>query len=118
MHEASLVHSIFEEVRQYLESNHAARITNIQLEIGTYSNIEPLLLREAFNVLKNGTPFETTTLTVEPVTAEARCYTCGKIFQPAEFPFYCPACGHYGGELIRGHDLIIKRIEMEVPEHA
>jgi hydrogenase nickel incorporation protein HypA/HybF len=118
MHEASLVYSIFEEVQQQTAVQNPSQITEIILEVGMFSNIEPVLLREAFDVLKQGTAFEKTNLRIESVTAEVRCYVCRQIYQPAGFPFYCPSCSQYGGEILKGHDLIIQRIEMEVPENA
>jgi hydrogenase nickel incorporation protein HypA/HybF len=118
MHEASLVYSIFEEVQQHTASQESPQVTEIILEVGMFSNIEPLLLREAFEVLKLNTPFEKTNLHIDTITAEVRCFSCRGVYQPVEFPFYCPSCGHYGGEILKGHDLIIQRIEMEVPDHA
>ncbi len=118
MHETSIVQNLFDVIREDYLKHEPARVTAVTLELGTFSNIEPVLLNEAFQVMKKGTEFESTELSLQTVETIAECYHCRHRFMPEEFPFLCPSCGQFGGKVIQGGDLIIKHIEMEVPDHA
>ena len=55
-------------------------------------------------------------LFVERVPALGRCPQCGAETEP-EFPLLlCGRCGAPGVELAGGRDLVLKSVEMEVPE--
>lgn len=118
MHETSIVQNLFDVIREDYIKNNPVHVTAVTLEVGKFSNIEPVLLNEAFQVMKRETEFEFMKLSVHTVKTIAECYYCLHRFVPDEFPFLCPSCGQFGGKVIQGGDLIIKHIEMEVPDHA
>ncbi len=118
MHETSLIQNMFDVIREDYLTDPSARITAVTLEVGSFSNIEPLLLNEAFQVMKRGTEFDATLLRIQSVITLVECHHCDHRYEPSEFPFLCPSCGQFGGKVIRGDDLIVKHIEMEVTEYA
>lgn len=118
MHETSLIQNLFDVVRENYLDDPNARLTSITLEVGTFSNIEPVLLSEAYQVMKTGTEFESADLIVKTIITLVECHHCDHRYEPAEFPFLCPSCGQFGGKVIRGDDLIVKHIELEVTDYA
>jgi hydrogenase nickel incorporation protein HypA/HybF len=113
LHEVSLIQNLFELIKQEKERKKAQKIVKIELEVGSFSGAEPLLLKQAFEILKKGTEFEEAELIIKQIKTKAKCFDCKKIFTPDIFPFECPFCGNFGGEIIEGKEIIIKRIEME-----
>ena len=116
MHEASLVQSMFDILEEEILPKDVEKVVRIQLELGTLSNAEPLLLEECFAVMKKGTIFETATFDIDNVKTEVKCLICDHVFYPETFPFLCPKCEAIGGEITSGDDIIIKKIEMEVKD--
>ena len=54
MHEESLVRSLLHQVEDLAQQHHATEVEDIEVEIGPLSGVEPLLVREAFERLKDG----------------------------------------------------------------
>ncbi len=113
MHEFSLIQNLFEIVKEKIQRQ--AKILKIEIEVGKISGAEPVLLKEAFEALKKGTEFEEAKLDIHMQEIEIECENCGKVFQPDTFPFQCPECEEFGGKIIKGDSLMIKRIEFIVP---
>lgn len=118
MHETSLIQNLFDLVREQYPAETGTKILSLTLECGAFSNVEPVLLKEAFSIMKKGTEFEPTELYIEVIPTEVRCFHCEEMYSPDDFPFVCPYCGNLGAYILRGDDLILKHIEMEVSEHA
>ncbi len=51
MHERSLVRSLLKQVQQLCTEHAASEVAEIEVEIGPLSGVEPLLVREAFDML-------------------------------------------------------------------
>lgn len=115
MHEYSLTLNLFEIAEEESKKNNAKKITKIKLRIGKFSGVEPILVLHSFEILKKGRKiFEDAVLEIENEKTELKCTDCGKIFVSEDFPFICPECGNIYNEIIKGSDIIIEKIEMEI----
>ncbi len=112
MHEYSLAQNLIELLREEREKRGCEKILKVFLEIGKLSGAEPLLLKEAFEILKKENEFKDTELILEIIEPEVICESCGKIFSPFIFPFECPYCKNFGGKIIKGDKIFIKSLEM------
>ena len=116
MHEASLVQSMFEIIETEMLPSDVEKVTTIELEMGNLSNAEPLLLEECFEAMKQGTIFEDASFQIHNIPTEVQCLICTEVFYPDTFPFLCPSCDAVGGEILKGDDIIIKKLKMEVKD--
>ena len=112
MHEYSLVENLIEILKEEKEKRKGNKILKVVLEVGKLSGAEPLLLKEAFEILKKETEFNKTELVLDIVEPEVICLNCNKKFQPTLFPFECPECKSFGGKIIKGDKIFIKSLEM------
>ncbi len=113
MHEASLIQGMFDIIEQEHIQTEKERVTLIELEVGSLSNVEPVLFQQCFDVMKKGTKFEMAELKINFVQTEVYCTSCKKPFVPDGFPYICPDCGFFGGNLTRGDDILLRRLEIE-----
>ena len=112
MHEASLVEGILKIAFEVAADNHAEKISAIGLKIGEMAGVELEALRFSFDFLKKNTIAENAALKIKRVPIIARCNKCGKIFNVAQYNFFCPECD---GILIlqSGRELLIEFVDCE-----
>ena len=101
-------------VRRHAAEQQAHRVDRVVLRIGTLAGVEPDALRFAFDVVSRGTVVEGAVLEIEPVPAVVFCPGCRREFAVDEGSciFTCPGCGDLCGEIRRGRELELSRIEM------
>lgn len=116
MHEPSLVQNMFDIIEKDILNDRVEKLVKIIVELGPLSNVEPVLLIGAFDIMKRGTVFDGSVLEIERTESEVKCTHCGKVYQPESIPFQCPDCDQFGGQLLSGDEIIIKKIEMEVTD--
>jgi hydrogenase nickel incorporation protein HypA/HybF len=115
MHEYSLTLNLIETVEEERIKNNAKKIKKISLKIGKFSGVETILISHSFEILKKERePFKEAELQIEFEDAEVKCKNCGNLFKPDDFPFICPNCENIYNEIIKGFDIIIEKIEMEI----
>lgn len=115
MHEYSLVLNLIETVEGEGIKRNAKKIERILLKVGRFSGVEPLLLSHSFEILKKENErLKNAILEIEVENPEIKCKNCGKIFESEDFPFICPECGNPFTEMMKGSDIIIEKIEMEI----
>lgn len=109
--------SLFSRLEALAREHGASRVVCAVLEVGEISNVVPELLKQAFVAFRE----------VEPLLAEARleireiplaatCTRCQVDFQPRAAGFRCPSCGAVTGLEVRGEDLVLRDVELEVPD--
>jgi hydrogenase nickel incorporation protein HypA/HybF len=110
MHELGITQNIVEIV-----TNHAqgAKVQKVSLEIGNLSGIMPDAVRFCFDVCCKNTVLEGATLEIIEIPGLARCRQCGAEFS-LEQPFGICSCGSLEIDLIKGEELKIKDMEIEV----
>ena len=112
MHEAGIMQSALDAIRNQAEKHAATRVSRIVLRIGTLAGVDHDALRFAYEALAPGSIANGATLEIEPVPARARCATCGTEFGVERgFIFQCPRCGEYSGDIRAGRELGIARLE-------
>jgi hydrogenase nickel incorporation protein HypA/HybF len=86
MHERSLVQSLLKQVDAIRRQHDAKHVSEVRVEVGPLSGVEPLLLAAAFEQLAGAK------LTIDEVALLAECQSCGREFELNDFDFHCPSC--------------------------
>lgn len=101
-------------VQRHATEKKARKVDRVVLRIGALAGVEPEALRFAFDVVSRGTSAEGAVLEIEAVPAAIFCTGCQREFTSEDhsFIFTCPGCGDLCGEIRRGRELELSRIEM------
>jgi hydrogenase nickel incorporation protein HypA/HybF len=114
MHELGIMESALSLVEHHAAGNPARRVSRVVLRIGALAGVELEALRFAFDVVSRGTVAEGADLEIEAVAAAVYCRGCQREFagETGGFIFTCPICSDLCGEILRGRELELSRIEM------
>jgi hydrogenase nickel incorporation protein HypA/HybF len=114
VHEYSLVQSLVGRVEAEARARRAVAVHRVVVSVGELSGVDPDLLRTAYDTFRAGTGCERAELEVRRVEAGWACPSCRRRL-PRGAPLACPECGR-PAELPPGAgEIILERIEMEVP---
>jgi hydrogenase nickel incorporation protein HypA/HybF len=114
MHEYSVVSALLDRVHEEARAHHATAVHRLTVQVGELAGLDPVLFATAFETFRDGTVCAGATLDVERVPARWRCPVCGDAIE-AGAPLQCAACG-VPARLDGGDEIILGRIEMEVPD--
>ena len=114
MHELSIITSLFETLEAQAREHGAVRITRVQLRVGPLAGAVPELLRDAFDMYKNGTIAEGASLEIIESPVRVKCRACGAETEPKDFILKCPECGSTDVSLCSGTELYLDKIELEM----
>lgn len=110
MHEISLVRNIFRTLEAEFEENELQKISQIDLKVGLLSNVEPILMQNAFEaVTQDERKFKETKLQVNVVPIIIKCELCGDLSEVKNYSFKCRN-GHPTKNIIQGEELTIERV--------
>jgi hydrogenase nickel incorporation protein HypA/HybF len=109
MHELGITRSV---VAICAEHANGARVTRVTLEIGQLSALLPEAVRFCFDVCATGTAVAGAQLDIIEIPGLARCRQCQQEVPLAQ-PFGRCECGGNDLELIAGHELKVKEMEIE-----
>jgi hydrogenase nickel incorporation protein HypA/HybF len=112
MHEYSLVQAMMRRVEEEARAQNACGVHRVQVRIGQFSGVEADLFASAYDVLRPGTLCANAELVIAREAGEWCCGACGALV-PAGAELTCPQCG-WPARLVRGDDLVLERIELEV----
>jgi hydrogenase nickel incorporation protein HypA/HybF len=104
MHETSLVAALLRQVDRVRADHSASAVTEVHVQVGPLSGVEPLLVAAAFERLKAGTSAAAARLMIEEVPLEALCSRCGLESEVLDFRFRCAHCGHDDVRVVRGDE--------------
>ena len=110
MHEMALAESVLELVEATARRNGASRVTDVRLEIGTLSSVEPEALTFCFDAVTRNSLADGATLTIERVPGTAWCMPCGRTVAIERVGEACPSCGGYQLAVTAGDDMRVKDI--------
>jgi hydrogenase nickel incorporation protein HypA/HybF len=113
VHEYSIVQSLLDRVDAEARGRGALSVSRLEVRIGELAGIEVELLSTAFLAFRERTVCASAELSIRPIAARWVCPGCG-----AEIPkggvLTCASCS-VPARLAAGDEIILDRIEMEVP---
>lgn len=110
MHEIALVKDIFSTLEDEFPGE-MDRIRGIYLTAGLLSNVQPILLQNAFEaVLKTQPRYKNTSLHVEVLPILIYCDACNSTIKVKNYKFVC-SCGKTGNKIVQGEELLISKVE-------
>lgn len=112
MHEISLVRNIFNTLEDEFPHDFD-RVRKIHLKVGLLSNVQPILMQNAFRaVLEDEPRYQKTSLEVEVLPILIHCDDCKQTSQVHNYRFVCP-CGKPSRNVVQGEELLISSVELE-----
>jgi hydrogenase nickel incorporation protein HypA/HybF len=112
MHEYSIVAALVDRVQREAYAHPGAIVRKLHVRIGELAGVEIELLQTAFETFREKTICEQTDLEIERIAAAWRCTACGQSIERGA-PLRC--CDR-PAKLAAGDDIILERIELEVPD--
>jgi hydrogenase nickel incorporation protein HypA/HybF len=113
MHEISLVRNIFRTLENEFSEAELHRLKAINLTVGKLSNVEPVLMQNAFDaVTATDTPqFKAVKLNIETVPIKIYCADCGAESEVENYRFRCKICEKPNNNVVQGTELLISGVE-------
>ena len=116
MHELSLMQGVMDVVFDSAKHAGATAVLEVHLEVGEMTECIADCLEFAFEALTIDTISEGAKLDITFVGPHSRCNECGCEYDHDRFHMACPECGSGDTELLRGRDLQITSIEVDIPD--
>ncbi len=114
MHEISLVRSIFNTLEAEFSKEDLENLKAVDLKVGLLSNIEPLLMQNAFEAVTAAEEkFQTVDLNIETVPIEIYCKTCNCNSFIENYKFACGVCGVPNNNVVKGTELLIHQVHFD-----
>lgn len=113
MHEYSIVQALMERVLTEAKARGATAVHRLSVRIGELAGVEPELLASAYTLVKDNGLCDASELEIRRVPAVWACRDCGTEVARGEI-LRCPACSA-PARLLSGDEILLERIEMEVP---
>lgn len=112
MHEISLVRSVFRTLEEEFPGQ-MPRIRGIYLKVGLLSNVQPILMQNAFAAVLEAEPaYRHTRLHVEVLPILVYCEACQTTTEVQQYRFVC-GCGRPSKNVVQGQELLIGKVEFE-----
>lgn len=112
MHEISLVRNIFRTLQEEFPEK-IEQLRGIYLKVGILSNIQPILIQNAFEaVLLDEPRYSNSSLHVEVLPVLIHCDACDKTTEVLNYTFVC-TCGKPSKNIIQGLEMLINKVEFE-----
>ncbi|MCA9054242.1 MAG: hydrogenase maturation nickel metallochaperone HypA [Planctomycetaceae bacterium] len=118
MHEQSLVRSLLAQVEQLRIEHGGVAVTCVEVEIGPLSGVEPLLVREAFELLVGESCAAQSELRIHNVPLLCHCRDCGADWSAESCRFVCPACQSNSVRILSGDEFRLRTINLQLSEPA
>ncbi|MBN8682426.1 MAG: hydrogenase maturation nickel metallochaperone HypA [Chitinophagales bacterium] len=111
MHEISLVRTIFRTLEAEFPAAGLDGLERIELKVGPLSNVETILLQNAFNAVveEEEQRFQGVQLQVNLVPILIECPECGQRTEVENYRFVCQ-CGRPCANVVQGNELMIERV--------
>lgn len=112
MHEISLVRNIFRTIEEEFPKD-LSKVRAINLTVGLLSNVQPILMQNAFQAVQEDDPkYKNASLNVTVMPILIKCDECNLISEVQNYRFICP-CGKPSKNIIQGEELLISSIEFD-----
>jgi hydrogenase nickel incorporation protein HypA/HybF len=111
MHEISLVRNIFRTLEDEFPGE-IEKVRGIHLSVGLLSNVQPILMQNAFEaVLEDEPRYKKASLHVEVLPVLIHCDECDKTTEVKSYKFAC-SCGKPSRNIVQGEELLISKVEL------
>lgn len=108
---------VMEAVDRAARDAGAAEVLGITLEVGEMTEAIPDALFFAYEVLQESNPLiANAELHVNMIAPHSRCLECGAEYDHDRFHMLCPECGSPFTQLLRGKELRIESMEVDIPD--
>lgn len=108
--------SLLKQAEEVARAHAARSVERIVVILGPLSGVEPLLLDGAFSIARKGTIAENADLVCEAGTIRVRCRACGSEGPGSLSSLACTACSSPDTTVTAGRELILKRLELGLPD--
>ncbi len=114
MHELGLADAVLSMVDRVAQEE-GGQVLSVTVELGDLSGVVHRFLADAWEAVRDKTPYADVPLRIHPVPATAKCEACGRIFVVDPEDLRCPGCK--GGLLtpLSGRDMTVAEIEIYDP---
>jgi hydrogenase nickel incorporation protein HypA/HybF len=116
MHEFSIAMSIIDIAEAEAAKAKATSVTELVLDVGTVSGVEFYALDTAMEMAVKDTILEKAKIIVNKIQARAKCTECGIEFEIEQIYDACPVCKGLYHEIVRGKELHLKSLVLDVPD--
>ncbi len=119
MHEYSLAVALMETIDDIIKNQDKKikKIKKIKLKIGYLRQVVPEILTLCFNEVSKNTVAEGANIEYEEIPLIIECKDCQKTYQGIkETTFICPYCKSTNTHVIKGEELEIDYLEVEIDE--
>jgi len=113
MHETALVSALLLRVEREAAARGSRRVHRVEIDLGALAGVEGDQLRSAWDVYRLETCCADAELLLTAEPARWECPRCGGA--PRDGFLQCPTC-NVPAKLVAGGDVMLRRIEMEVPD--
>lgn len=113
MHEISLIRTVFRTLEQEFPEQ-INRLKKIKIKAGLLTNIQPILMENAFNAVTiEEVQFKNVELEVEITKIIVRCNACQLDSEVEHYRFLCSKCLQPSKNIVQGEELLISEVEFE-----
>ncbi|MGC9517993.1 MAG: hydrogenase maturation nickel metallochaperone HypA [Methanomicrobiales archaeon] len=120
MHELSMADAMVKTVIEVAEKNDAQEITEVDIELGEMTLLNPEQLKFMIEVLSEDSLLEGAKINIETIPIEIKCNNCGYSGKTKsdDLDHYapiinCPECESMELEIITGRECNVKSIKIE-----
>lgn len=114
MHEFAIARALVDLACEQARAAGLSRVSRVNCRVGVLRQIEPDMLRDAFDVARTDTACEAAALGIESVALRAKCPHCRRAFTVESWDWQCPDCGTVGEPAGGGDELELTSIEGRV----
>ena len=120
MHEISIAGAIIESVLDAAKKNNAKNVTEVYIEIGELTALNPDQLKFIFKTITQGTVAQEACFNISIIKPSIRCKKCsykGDIESFEKLHFFipvvkCPQCDETDVDIIAGRECCVKKIKI------
>lgn len=116
MHELGIMTGVLQAVEESARQAGAEKVLKISLSVGVMTEAIEDAMRFAFEALSEGTMCEGAELEINMITPVSVCAECGAEYEHDRLHLLCPECGSSFTQLIRGKEMQIDSIEVDLPD--
>lgn len=116
MHEMGVTREVLDAVIEASAAAGATRVNVVRLIVGELTALELDSVQFAWECMTPGTLAEGALLDITVTPARSLCLACGNEFAHDRYDRRCTVCSGQMTEVVSGNDLLIGKVEVDVPD--